>query len=245
MTNKSLYILSVLLLACNISMQAQKNVRNNRLKESPRISFGIKGGFNSAMMFINELSYGNQEISDIENNYKIGYTATLFSRINIKNKHFIQPEISYVISHGSISMSNLRGNAAILKDNAIVKTQISSIDIPLLYGYKFINSYPYGMSFFLGPKIAWIISKQTSCEYSGFYQKGINETIKPVNYSAVIGLGVNISNIFFDFRYEIGCNNITESVEYDKSSTIEPYNEKDLTIKRHKNVLGFSVGFIF
>lgn len=239
-----LYILSVILLACN-TMHAQGVVRNKSPKESHVVSFGIKGGFNSTMTFIDELSYGDQQISEIENNYKIGYTATLFSRIKIKNKHFLQPEVSYVVSHGSISMSNLRSNAAILKDNAIVKTKISSLDIPILYGYKFINSYPYGMSFFLGPKIAWTIEKQTSCEYSGFYQENIKETIRPLNYSAVIGIGVNISNIFFDFRYEIGCNNITKSVEYDKASTIEPYNEKELTVKKHKNVMGFSVGVIF
>lgn len=245
MINKCLYILSVLLVACNINMHAQRNMQSSRNKGAQKVSFGIKGGFNSTMMFINKLSYGSQDISEIENNYKIGFTATLFTRINLKKKHFLQPEFSYIVSNGSINMSNLRSNAAILKDNAIVKTKISSLDIPILYGYKFIDSYPYGMSFFLGPKIAWTINKQTSCEYSGFYQEGIKEVIRPLNYSAVIGLGVNISNIFFDFRYEIGCNNITESVEYDKVATPTPYNEKELSVKRHKNVMGFSVGFIF
>lgn len=243
MINRYLYILFAFIFVCTIDMHAQEGMQKN--KKKLKVSIGMKGGFNSTMMFIDNLSYGDQKISDIENNYKVGYTATIFSRINIKNSHFIQPEVSYVISHGSISMSNLQSNAAILKDNAIVKTKISSLEVPILYGYKFIDSYPYGMSFFLGPKIAWTIKKQTSCEYSGFYQENIQETINPLNYSAVIGLGVNISNIFFDFRYEIGCNNITQSVVYDKESTIEPYNEKELTMKKHKNVLGFSVGFIF
>ena len=243
MTNRYLYILFAFISVCSINMHAQGNMQKTKKKQ--KVSIGMKGGFNSTMMFINDFSYGDQEITDIENNYKVGYTATLFSRINFKKSHFIQPEISYVVSHGSISMSNLHGNAAILKDNAIVKTKISSLEVPILYGYKFIDSYPYGMSFFLGPKIAWTIKKQTSCEYSGFYQENIVETINPFNYSAVIGLGVNISNIFFDFRYEIGCNNITKSVEYDKGATIEPYNEKELTMKKQKNVLGFSVGFIF
>ncbi len=245
MINKSLYIFSVFLLACCTNMHAQNVVQNKRHKEIHKVSFGIKGGFNSTMMFINKISYGNQKINDIENNYKIGYTATVFTRINIKKRHFIQPEISYTISNSSISISNLNSNAATLKDNALIKTKMASINIPLLYGYKFINSYPYGMSFFLGPKVSFTIDKQSECKYSGFYQENIKETIQPINYGAVLGIGVNISNIFFDFRYEIGCNNITKSVEYDKISTSEPHNEKELTIKRHKNVLGFSVGFIF
>lgn len=240
-----LTILAMLLLACSVNLYAQDIMLYDSKQEKQKISIGIKAGFNSTMMFTDKLYYGEQEITDIQNNYKVGYISTLFVRIPVKKKHFLQPEVSYAISQGSISMSNLRENATILEDNALIKTKISSLEIPLLYGYKFIDSYPYGMSFFLGPKIAWTIKKQTSSEYSGFYQKGIKEYIRPFNYSAIIGLGVNISNIFFDFRYEIGCNNITKSVTYDKELTIEPYNEKELTLKRRKNILSFSVGAIF
>lgn len=240
-----LTILAVLLLACSANLYAQDIMLYDSKQKKQKISIGIKAGFNSTMMFTDELYYGEQEITDIQNNYKVGYISTLFVRIPVKNKHFLQPEVSYAISQGSISMSNLRENATILEDNALIKTKISSLEIPLLYGYKFIDSYPYGMSFFLGPKVAWTIKKQSSSEYSGFYQKGIKEYIRPLNYSAIIGLGVNISNIFFDFRYEIGCNNITKSVTYDKELTIEPYNEKELILKRRKNILSFSVGAIF
>ncbi|MDN0052524.1 porin family protein [Bacteroides caecigallinarum] len=237
-----IYILSVVMIACSSQLYAQDIMRHEKKQ---RVSIGIKGGFNSTMTFTDEISYGDQDITDIQNNYKVGYIATLFTRINLIKKHFIQPEISYAVSHGSISMSNLRENATILEDNALIKTKISSLEVPILYGYKFIDSYPYGMSFFLGPKIAWTIKKQSYSEYSGFYQKNIVEHIKPINYSAVLGIGVNISNIFFDFRYEIGCNNITKSVSYDHASTPEPYNEKEITLKRRKNILSFSVGAIF
>lgn len=240
-----LTILTTIMLACSANLYAQDIMLHDTKQKKQKISIGIKGGFNSTMMFTDELRYGEQDITDIQNNYKIGYIGTLFVRIPVKNKHFLQPEVSYAVSQGSISMSNLRENITILEDNALIKTKISSLEIPLLYGYKFIDSYPYGMSFFLGPKVAWTLKKQTSSEYSGFYQRDIKENIKPFNYSAVLGIGVNISNIFFDFRYEIGCNNITESIVYDKNQTMEPYNEKELTLKRRKNILSFSVGAIF
>lgn len=224
-------------------MYAQENMAEKNKKK--KVSIGIKGGFNSTMMFTDKLSYGEQEITELQNNYKVGFLATVFTRITLKNKHFLQPEITYSVSQGSISSSNLRENATILKDNALIKTKITSLEVPLLYGYKFIDSYPYGMSFFLGPKIGWVIKKQSYSEYSGFYQTEIKETISPLNYSGVLGIGVNISNIFFDFRYEIGCNNITKSLEYNKELTQEPYNEKELTLERRKNILSFSVGVIF
>lgn len=191
-----LFILSALMLACSINMHAQDIMLHENKEKKQKVSIGIKGGFNSAMLFTDELSYGEQEITDIQNNYKVGYIATVFTRINLKKQHFIQPEISYAVSQGSISMSNLRENATILEDNALIRTKMSSLEMPILYGYKFIDSYPYGMSFFLGPKIAWTIKKQSYSKYSGFYQKNIIENIRPLNYSAVLGIGVNISNVF-------------------------------------------------
>ena len=120
-----------------------------------------------------------------------------------------------------------------------------SFDFPLLYGYKFIDQHPYGMALFVGPKVAWTWDKHTNVEYIGFYQKDIKEEFKPLNYSAIFGLSVNISNIFCDFRYEIGLNNISESIVYNQRETTIPYNEKEIIFKRRRNVLSFSVGFIF
>ena len=62
---------------------------------------------------------------------------------------------------------------------------------------------------------------------------------------AVVGLAVNLSNIFIDFRYEVGLHNFTESIIYDKAATEPPYNEGEMAIKRRLNVLSFSVGVIF
>ena len=66
----------------------------------------------------------------------------------MKGHHFMQTELSYNVSKGSISIPSSAENISLLQDNALVKTDIHSIDIPLLYGYKFIDKYPYGMAFF-------------------------------------------------------------------------------------------------
>ena len=101
------------------------------------------------------------------------------------------------------------------------------------------------MAFFAGPKVAYIWKKHSESEYSGFYQQDIHEKIKPFNFSGVVGLSVNISNIFFDFRYEVGLHNMVRSVTFDKSQTEMPYDAQDISLKRRRNVLSFSVGVIF
>lgn len=209
------------------------------------VSVGAKAGFNSSMFFSDELSVDNKRVENIQNNYKVGYFATLFCRFNLKKHHFIQPELSYNVSKGSISIPYTLANFEIIPESALIKTTISSFDLPILYGYKFIDVSPYGMAFFVGPKVAYIWDKQTKNEYSGFYQQDIHETFRRWNYSAVVGLAVNVSNIFFDFRYEVGLHNMTKSVTYNRSLTESPYNEGKIQIERRRNILSFSVGLIF
>lgn len=231
------------LLAAGIAAKAQSAVSN--MESEPKVNVGIKAGFNSTMFFIDRFSLGENELKDIQNNYKVGYFGALFCRFNLKKHHFIQTEFSYNVSKGSISIPGTVDNMALIADNALVKTDLHTIDMPWLYGYKFVDSYPYGLSFFVGPKVAYVWERHSKSEYSGFYQQNITEEIKPLYFSGVIGLAVNVSNIFFDFRYEIGLHDTVKSVSYDAAQTNAPYNEQDILLKRRRNVLSFSVGVTF
>lgn len=210
-----------------------------------KVNIGVKAGFNSSMFFIDEFKLGDYSLDHIQNNYKVGYFASFFVRFNLKKHHFLQTEASYHIAKGSISINQTTENIYFLKSNALVKTTIHSVDVPLLYGYKFVDVYPYGMAFFVGPKVAYTWDKYTKCEYTGFHQQGIQESIRPFNFSAVIGLAVNVSNIFFDFRYEMGLHNMSEGVDFNRGATEAPYNEQEIIIKRRRNVMSFSLGVIF
>ena len=226
-------------------LQAQAVTTPMVTLKQPRFNLGVKAGFNSSMFFTDEISINGKELELAQNNYKVGYFAAVFCRFNMKKHHFIQPEISYNVSMGSVSVSNSLANSALLPENALVKTKVTSIDLPILYGYKFIDVHPYGMAFFVGPKVAWSWKQQTENEYSGFYQQAIRETGYPFNYSAVAGLGVNVSNVFFDFRYEIGLHNLTRSIDFDRQATEAPYNESMIVVRKRRNVMSFSVGVIF
>ena len=181
----------------------------------------------------------------MQNNYKVGYFASFFCRFNMKRHHFLQPEISYNILQGSISIPFTLTNSAIIKESALIKSHTTTVDIPLLYGYKFVDVHPYGMAFMVGPKVGWVWKKHSENDYTGFFQENIREKVCPFRYSAVAGLAVNISNIFIDFRYEVGLNNIIEAITYDRTTTDFPYNEGEIKIKRRLNVLSFSIGMIF
>lgn len=211
----------------------------------PRFSLGIRGGFNSSMFFTDHFIIDGQELEDMQNNYKVGYFASFFCRFNMKKHHFLQPEISYNVLRGSISIPYTLPNSELLKESGLIKSHTSVIDIPFLYGYKFVDVYPYGMAFMVGPKVGWVWKAHSKNEYSGFYQEDIRENEEPFRYSAVMGLAVNVSNIFFDFRYEIGLHNVTRGISYNPETTEEAYNQSSMEIKRRLNVMSFSVGVIF
>ena len=240
---KALY---TVLLLCGVccAASAQDVIPMLRINKET-VNIGIKAGFNSSLNYTDHIHIGDDRIKDLTHNFKVGYTTILFARFNLKRHHYIQPELSYSITKGSLSISNTMENKGMIEEDALIKSVIHSLDLPLFYGYKFIDSQPYGMSFFVGPKVSWFINSKSKMEYEGFYQKDIREKLNPINFSGVMGLGVNVSNIYFDFRYEVGINNISDYVVYDKEKTEEPYNKYDLRVHRRRNVISFAVGAIF
>ena len=209
-----------------------------------KINIGIKAGFNSSMFMVSELKIKDVTINEVQNNYKIGYFGALFMRINMK-KHFIQPEVSYNVSKGEITFDKLGSqHPAIEPDYASVQSVLHSVDFPVLYGYNVVKKGPYGMSIFADPKLRYLWGKHNEITFKNFDQKGIHEKLYPFNVSAVIGVGVNISRIFFDFRYEQGIGNISKSIIYDNINSDGSTGVSNIIFRRRDSALSFSLGFI-
>ena len=247
-------LLAIACTAVGQNYNAEKVDRPNTKK----INIGIKAGFNSSMFMVSELKIKDVTIDEVQNNYKIGYFGALFMRINMK-KHFIQPEVSYNVSKCEISFDKLGSqHPAIEPDYASVQSVLHSVDFPILYGYNVVKKGPYpilygynvvkkgpyGMSIFAGPKLRYLWGKHNEITFKNFDQKGIHERLYPFNVSAVIGVGVNISRIFFDFRYEQGIGNISKSIIYDNINSDGSTGVSNIIFRRRDSALSFSLGFI-
>ncbi len=236
-----LFILSLLF----INVQAFSFNNENKSRNERKVNFGIKAGFNSSMFLISSFRIKDVTISDFQNNYKIGYLASTFVRFNI-DKHFIQPEISYNVNKCEIVFDKLGAQHPDLDpDYAAINSKICSIDIPLLYGYNVIKQDHYGLSLFVGPKLYCIWNSLSQINFENFDQRGIYEELYPFNVSVVVGVGVNISRIFFDFRYEQGLHNISRKVTYDNINTDGSIGISNMILHRREQVLSFSFGFLF
>lgn len=209
------------------------------------VNFGIKGGFTASLFLISDFSVNGIPIQEVQNNYTVGYFGSLFMRINF-DRHFLQPEISYAVNRCNITFNKpLSDDAPIgtMPSQAAIISSIHSIELPVMYGYNFIKEGPYRLAVFGGPKIRYILNRQSDIDFENFDQENIREKLQPLTLSLTLGVSVNISRIFFDFRYDIGLHNISKRISYELSPDT-PAGNNEIHFNRHDNVLSFSLGIL-
>ncbi|MGN0258548.1 MAG: porin family protein [Bacteroides sp.] len=213
------------------------------------VNFGLKGGFTSSLFLVNDLTMGYITIDEFQNRYRIGYFASLFMRINF-GRHFLQPEVSYSVNRSSLTFTLPEeiGSSTSLTPGAeaFIETDIHSIDIPVLYGWNIIKEHPYQLAIFAGPKLRYIWGKKSKTNFNNLSRQEIDEQLRPFNWDLSLGVAVTIHPIFFDFRYDIGLNNISKRVVYSlpEGSTSTGY-EPRVKFDHRDNVLSFSLGIFF
>ena len=215
------------------------------------INFGAKGGFTASLFLVSDFSINGQEIKEVQNNYKIGYFASVFMRINLK-RHFIQPEISYSINRYNILFDKPKAEGTVEDiplEQASITSSIHSIDIPVIYGYNIIKDGPYSLAVFGGPKIRCIWDRKSEVTFDNFNLENMEEELYPFNLNLTLGVAITISRIFFDFRYDIGLHNISKKITYTSPeltpSPGEEIPDNEIRFHRKDNVLSFSFGVFF
>lgn len=237
-------ILGICLIGLTVHTYGQERWYNR--PNTKQINWGVKAGFTSSMYMVSDFKIKDVSIKEIQNNYRIGYTTSAFIRLNLAN-HFLQPELTYSISRGEIEFDKLGSqHPEVDPDYATITSKIHSIGVPLLYGYNFVKSGPYSMSVFGGPHIKYIWNNRNKITFDNFDQNNISEELNKFRVGIMIGVGVSISRIFFDFRYEQGLRNISKSVIYDSVPGAANGSETNhIVLNRREQILSFSLGMIF
>ena len=115
--------------------------------------------------------------------------------------------------------------------------------MPLFYGYHILKQGPYGLSFYMGPKAKFILTGLSNHVFEQSPYQAFEESIRPINFSLMVGMGVNIQRVFFDFSFEYGLHNISKG--FVTTNEYGDAHSEDFVFDRRKNVLSFSVGFMF
>lgn len=224
-----------------LSAQAQNFIH---IKDK-MFNFGAKVGFNSTLPVINSLTIDDVEAEDIRVQYKVGYQASVFCRINI-DRFFIQPDLSWYRTEGDFHFllpktTGTDDTEHIIKSSDQLQLRSSSLEMPVMIGYYLVREGPYALSMMVGPKLKYNYKVRYTTHFSEVTNEYINDST-PFGIGIATGLGVSIARLFFEFTYEFGINTI-ESDFKDRSS-LEPVG-RTISIDKRTNMLSFSLGFLF
>lgn len=209
------------------------------MQEGVKLNFGCKVGFHAATYNTTdfEIEGYRYDGSMIQSN-KIGYSVSPFLRLS-KKRFYLQTETTLSISrHYFEFIEESPGDDTGEGFIPNYKLTTYCVKVPLLVGYNFVQSGPYGMGLFTGPNAKFVFTSHSKQEFNHFTYDDMQERLRPVVLYWEIGLGVKIGNFFFDFVYDIGISNNARYI-YSESTG------KRFNTKRTDNLLSFSVGTIF
>ena len=227
--------LIMVILSLPLFLQAQEK------SEKLHFNCGLKVGFHAATYNTTVFEIDGYEYDDriIQSN-KIGYSVSPFIRLS-KKRYYIQTEATMSISRHNFEFNEItQKNDKPLEGGSKPAYNLTTycIQVPLLIGYKFVDSSPYGMSFFTGPKAKFVFTGHDKQRFKHFKYTDLEESLRDIVYYWELGFGVKISNICFDFVYDVGINSNTNGIISKKSGEKFYSNRSD-------NLLSFSLGIIF
>ncbi|WP_159451746.1 porin family protein [Pedobacter africanus] len=147
------------------------------------LTFGLKAGLNYAT-----LPTSLKDVTDKKG--KVGYNLGAFARVG-KTIYF-QPELNYVTFK---SAYNYASNT--------YKPKFNQLNLPLMVGYKLINTEALNLRISAGPDLSYTLNKAqgpTGLDYKKF------------NAGGVINAGVDIGSLTIDARYSRGLTKINKDL---------------------------------
>nr|WP_067058697.1 porin family protein [Mucilaginibacter sp. L294] len=166
--------------------------------QSGDITIGVKAGIS-----VSTLKTGLNAVSDKSG--KVGFNAGIFARAG--DALYFQPEVNYATFSNKYSFNANKYDA-----------KFSTINVPLLVGYKIINDKDMNLRISAGPDLYYDLKKHvapTGTEYKKFSAGGAAD------------VGIDLGSLTLDARYSLGLSKLN----------------KDLGQKA--NIFSLAVGFKF
>ena len=170
-----------------------------------QINFGIKAGYNSSLggNDLGSITNGSYNLNSVKSEYKNGFQAGAFLRLGF-NKVYFQPELLYAMGKKSYNMSVTDENSNTTTFDKNVT--ISTVDVPLLLGFKVLDLKLANIRVFAGPKLRF--NAGSTLDYKnitggGFNTADLQQDVKAAQLGLEAGFGVDVLMLSLDFRYQV------------------------------------------
>ena len=170
-----------------------------------QLNFGVKAGYSSSLGMNNLGSITSSEYNlksagaEVANGFHFGAFARLGGKL------YLQPELLYGMEKKSynLTVNDASGTAATTFNKTV---NVSTVDIPLLLGYKVLDLKLANLRVFAGPKLR--LNAGSSLDYKvvsagGFAKEDFVNDVKAAQVGLEAGFGIDVLMLALDFRYNL------------------------------------------
>lgn len=172
-----------------------------------QLNFGIKAGYNSSLGLNNlsSVSSGDYNLNSVKSELSNGFHMGLFARLDF-DKIYFQPELLYAMGKKDYTITFQEVQSNNVTYDKIVN--ISTVDVPLLLGYKLLDLKIANLRVFAGPKFRF--NAGSSLDFKNITNSNNSPTlpdlerdIKAAQLGLEAGVGVDVLMFTLDARYNI------------------------------------------
>lgn len=172
-----------------------------------QLGFGIKGAFTMSSL--------SPSLSDYEDAAKAGFQVGAFVRVG--KKLHLQPEAYFTAKSGQLTFDqetidpNDPENS--IKNSVSQDVMLSTLDIPVLIGYKLMDAKTFNVRLQAGPVGSIVLNKKFDITLDGVSSETPDElpdSFNDFNWGLQFGAGVDFLFLTADVRYEMGLNDLND-----------------------------------
>jgi hypothetical protein len=209
---------------------------NLSFAQSGRFNYGFKIGLNA----LSTMRYNTYYASDTTSGSytdRNGYLVGAFFRVNYDHI-FLQPEAAWHYHQQICGFMIPSANASDKYLSRDLNINTDAVNTNLLLGYSIIKDKPFLLDVYVGASLKWT--------YKIKYKIGDEHSYSGKSdffcYAGLIGFSVNISKLYFDFRYEV--NQPNTNLDFSNIPNI-PEAYRGVFLEKNENILSFSIGMMF
>jgi hypothetical protein len=180
-----------------------------------QFTLGVRAGYNG-----NKLATA---LSSIESHWGNGFHIGIFSRTG--KRIYFAPELTYTLS--GVAFTNDSTNGTWTKQ----RFTVGSLDIPLLVGFKIINSSFLKWRIELGPVASFVVNKKVK-DFNDLTGPVKSASFNTANWLIMAGTGIDVLFFTLDIRYEYSFNSLFKDAA-------------NYSFNTHNNLIIISLGFKF
>lgn len=190
--------LSIVTLALCVNVSAQD------FSWGPRVSVSAPS---LKLKDISNISSGSEAVQLLtDTDSKLGYQFGAFARISLLG-FYAQPEVLFSNSKSEITFTDVLNEDNELED-VIGEVKLNKIDIPVMIGKRFFKIVRVNA----GPVFTLLLSEDVDQAGASDTFTDIKTNYKNSTIGAQVGVGLDLSILTVDLRYELGLQSLADNI---------------------------------